>query len=147
MELAGLIKEAGEGGDINLYAFPYEPGARFEEGQYDQITVDELRTTITDMDEDLPGGVDIYVYDLSALNYQQAKCIVIDLDEGGFVYSKNAFDPSQLRAITLAAIRTTPLYTNRGSNSLTDRGARDTKLQQFLSKVHYQLNEATNNKL
>ena len=149
MELAGLIKEAGEGGDANLYAFPYEPGARFTEGQYDQITVDELRTTITDMDEDLPGGVDIYVYDYTQYkpsNFSggaRAKCIVIDLDEGGFVYSKNAFDPSQLRAITLAAIRTTPIYTNRGSNSLTDRGARDIKLQQFLSKMHYQLNEAT----
>lgn len=147
MELAGLIKEAGEGGDGDLYAFPYEPGARFEEGQYDQMTVDELRTAITEMDEDLPDGVDIYAYDYTQYkpsNFTggaRAKCIVIDLDEGGFVYSKQALDPDQLRTITLAALRTTPLYTNRGSNSLTDRGARDVKLQQFLSKIHYQVNE------
>lgn len=149
MELAGLIKEAGEGGDANLYAFPYEPGARFEEGQYDQMTVDELRATITEMDEDLPDGVDIYAYDYTQYkpsNFSggaRAKCIVIDLDEGGFVYSKQALDPKQLRTIALAALRTTPLYTNRGSNSLTDRGNRDVKLQQFLSKMHYQINEAT----
>ena len=149
MELAGLIKEAGEGGDGNLYAFPYEPGAVFEEGQYSQMTVDELRAAITEMDEDLPDGVDIYAYDYTQYkpsNFSggaRAKCIVIDLDEGGFVYSKQALDPKQLKTITLAALRTTPLYTNRGSNSLTDRGARDVKLQQFLSKMHYQINEAT----
>ncbi len=111
---------------INM--FNYEPGAQFGEDEYKQVSLQQVIAELKRINKELPNEMDIYIY--KDPNYKQYSYVVVDLDEGGLVYSLLGGKASYMHKITKEALRTPAIYSNR--NGKGDINAALDKVQKTL---------------
>lgn len=112
MELAGLVNEA----ELEINEFPYEPGLRFTEGQYTQMSMQQVMDELKRISIELPQEMSVYLY-TDPQDRSYGRYVVVDLDEGGMMYSLTGGDTSMLRKIAKEAIRQPAVYSNREGGS------------------------------
>ena len=93
---------------INM--FSYEPGAQFGYDEHKQVSLHQVFAELKRINKDLPNEMDIYIY--KDPNYKYSY-VVVDLDEGGLVYSLLGGRASYMHKITKEALRTSAIYSNR----------------------------------
>lgn len=108
MELAGLVNEA----ELEINEFPYEPGLRFTEGQYTKMSMQQVKDELKRISIELPQEMSVYLY-TDPQDRSYGRYVVVDLDEGGMMYSLTGGDTSMLRKIAKEAISQPAVYTNR----------------------------------